>query len=137
MLYDFKNDDYIKELLSYLSIDNRYDELINNIYVCKKINSFNYLLGIFHFDYMISYDKYVKIGDSMILLSVDNREFCYDFYKRDDIIESKIEEIEFRALLYTNDEVLKSLLDLFDIENDIVITKKEFGPVSMKSLMKG
>lgn len=137
MLYNFKNDNYIKELISYLKVDNRYDELINNIYVCKKINSFMYLLGLFHFDYMISYDKYVKIGDSMILLSFDNREFCYDIYKRGDVIKRKIEEMEFRALLYTNDEVLKSLLDLFDIPNDIVVTKKEFGPVSMKSLMKG
>ncbi len=134
---EYKNDKYIKILLKYLIDNNCYNELINNIYICKFINNFKYLPGLFGIDYQIYYDKYIKIGDTYVLLSTNNNEYVFDIYKINDIIKRKIEDIEFKSLIYTNDEVLKTLLDLFEIDNDIVIEEKHFGKITMKSLMRG
>lgn len=134
---EYKNDKYIIFLLKYLIDNNCYNELINNIYICKYIKEFKYLPGLFGFDYLIHYDKYIKIGDTYVLLSTDNNEYVYDTYKTNDIIKRKIEDIEFKSLIYTSDEVLKTLLDLFEIDNDVVIEEKHFGKITMKSLMRG
>lgn len=134
---NYKNDKYVNMILKYLNENNLYEELLNNIYICKKIISFKYLVGFLKIDYLIHYDKYVKVDDNMILLSTNLEDFVFNKYKINDIIHNKISDLDFRILLYTNDEFLKCLLDLFGIENDIEVIPRDFSKISIKTLVKG
>lgn len=114
-------DKYIYELIKYLKDNNLYEEFLNKLYFVKDITYYRGFIEYFVSDYNVIYDKYLEYENNKLLLKTNVKDWELSRIIPGENIKEPVGELEFKILLYTNDKVLKFLLDIFNIENDIKI----------------
>lgn len=116
-----ETDQYARILIKYLIDNNLYEEIQKRIYIEKIISDVKKSI-IYFGDRTIKYDKYIKIDNQRVLIAQNIEEFTYQEIEKNEVIDIPITEKEFCIYLFLNKEFLKTLLDLFDIKNNLKLS---------------